>query len=98
MTAHLRWLWLPLFATGLLLAGPASAARADVRDNGKYFSKETIEKANEIIRDIRKDTSKDMVVETFADAGSRSDVLKGSSGKKALQEWAAERLRSPLRR
>jgi hypothetical protein len=94
MTSLLRWLVVPLFATGLLLAGPASPARADVRDDGGYFSKATIDKANEIIRDIRKDTSKDVVVETFAEApASKKDLLKGSSGKKTLEEWAAERAR-----
>lgn len=94
MTAHLRWLVAPLFMAGLLLAGPTPPARADVRDDGNYFSKATIDKANDIIRDIRKDTSKDVVVETFGDAGNRKDVLKGSGGKKALQEWAAERARA----
>lgn len=94
MTALFRWLLVPTFVTGLLLAGPTPVARADVRDDGKYFSKETIDKANDLIRQIQKDTSKDVVVETFAEApAGKKDALRGANGKKALEEWAAERAR-----
>ena len=91
MTGYLRSLLLATFAAGLLLA-PATAARADVRDDAGYFSKPTIEKANEIIGEIRKDTSKDVVMETFTAAPAKwKDALTGPNGKKALEDWAAER-------
>ena len=94
MTAILRCLLVPAFVAGLLLAGPAPAAHADVRDAGGYFSKPTIEKANEIIKEIHKDTSKDVVVETFAEApASRKAALTGANAKKALEEWAADNAR-----
>jgi uncharacterized protein len=94
MLVSLRRLLLPGFLFGLLFVGAAPAARADVRDSAQFFSKETVQKADDIIREIRKETTKDVVVETFAEApASKMDALKGEKSKQALRDWAAERAR-----
>jgi uncharacterized membrane protein YgcG len=49
------------------LAGPAGAVfPPPVRDDGKFFSKEALEKANKKIREIYEKYKKDVVVETLA--------------------------------
>jgi len=57
-----------LLAAWLLLSGPALAVfPPPVKDDGKFFSKEGLEKANKKIKDIYQKYRKDVVVETLAD-------------------------------
>ncbi|OAI40641.1 hypothetical protein AYO40_04545, partial [Planctomycetaceae bacterium SCGC AG-212-D15] len=96
MTIFSRWSLLPACLSLLCLIGSTHPVRADVRDNGEYFSRETIAKANELIAQIKKDTGKDVVIETFSTApADRREALEapGDKGKEALYKWAVDRTR-----
>src|SRR5437016_8860069 len=50
----------------LLLAGKAAALEPQVRDDAGFFSPQTVEQANAIIKQIKDDHGKDVMIETFA--------------------------------
>jgi uncharacterized membrane protein YgcG len=57
-----------VLAAWLLPAGPAQAVYPPpVKDDGKFFTKEGLEKANKKIREIYEKYRKDVVVETLAE-------------------------------
>jgi len=59
---------LAILAAWLSLAGPAWAVfPPPIKDDGKFFTKEGLEKANKKIRDIYQKYRKDVVIETLAD-------------------------------
>src|SRR5579859_944715 len=62
-----RWLLIPAVLTGWL--GLTAAARAVVapviKDDGKFFSAEAVNKANAEIKKIAQDYNKDLLIETF---------------------------------
>ena len=60
-----RWIWLPLLF-GLSLGSSAFAIVPQVKDDGKFFSAEAIEKANRGIGEIERQFHSDLVIETFA--------------------------------
>ncbi|HWE95860.1 MAG TPA: TPM domain-containing protein [Tepidisphaeraceae bacterium] len=70
-------------------AGSASAASSGVRDDGQFFSSETVTQADHIIQDIKSRHGKDVLVQTYA---SIPDNLQGkfqSLGKqKFYEQWA----------
>ena len=58
----------PVLVLWLALTGPARAVfPPPLKDEGKFFSKEAIEKANKKIREIYEKYKKDVVVETLAE-------------------------------
>jgi hypothetical protein len=93
MAVSLRRRLLPGFLLGLLFVGAAPTLRANVLDdNGKFFSKEAIKKADQLIREIKKETTNDVVVETFEEPPTiKKEGLNGKDRDKALSDWAAER-------
>jgi hypothetical protein len=83
-----------------LLAFPISALALtpEVRDDAGFFKPETVEKANAILKEIKKDKKKDLLIETFRQAprGKWEEEAKSSDAKekdKFFQEWALERAR-----
>src|SRR5439155_20154012 len=48
-----------------LAAAPARALDPQVRDDASFFSSQSVEQANTIIRQIKQDHGKDVMVETF---------------------------------
>jgi uncharacterized membrane protein YgcG len=57
-----------VLAAWLVLAGPARAVYPPpIKDDGKFFTKEGVEKANKKIREIYEKYKKDVVVETLAE-------------------------------
>jgi uncharacterized membrane protein YgcG len=77
-------------------AGRANVA-AEVKDDGKYFTPEGIQKANEIINEISTKYQKDLVIETFASVPgdeAEKEKIRGLSGEdKAayFRKWAEKR-------
>src|SRR5262245_3830265 len=69
---------------GLALAAPLVTLRADlpdpvlntVKDHGEFFSKETIEKANNEIQFLHQYFKKDIVVETFKSLPGDTDFAR----------------------
>jgi uncharacterized membrane protein YgcG len=77
-------------------AGTATAVAPEVKDEAKFFSPETIKKANAEIREIMRKYGKDVLIETF------SSVPEGQVDKvkamplderiKFFHTWATERM------
>lgn len=89
-----HWGYLTVVSLGLL-AAPAGAVAPVVKDEGKFFSPETVQKANEEIRDIARQSGRDLLVETYASApGAQLDKVKDMSREEKVQffrSWAARR-------
>ena len=87
MRASLGGLLIPALLIGWLgLLSPAHAI--DVRDEGKFFGKEAVEKANKKIAEIKRDYSKDLAIETFAEA---PDPAEARAGLAACIDYAENR-------
>ena len=96
--SHLaRWVWLPL-VLGLSLGSSAFAIVPQVKDDGKFFSAEAVEKANRVIGEIEHQFHRDLVIETFATVpADKVDQVKGMDAKareEFYHKWALERARS----
>jgi hypothetical protein len=90
-----RWLLVPalLLAGWLGPAGPASAVYPPpIKDDGKFFSPEALDKANKKVREVYADTGIDLVIETFPaipeDLKKKSEEL---GKEKFFLEWARRR-------
>ncbi|MFO0880472.1 MAG: TPM domain-containing protein [Gemmataceae bacterium] len=94
-----RWFALPLLLLGGLglltptmvgAAGPPDGFR--IRDDGKFFSKEALEKAEAVISAIKKEFRQDLLIETFAGLPENLKSRYNDKDKKAFFEsWARER-------
>src|SRR5205823_633059 len=90
-----RWLLVPV----LLAAWPGAAARAQapppsIRDEGKFFSEEARQKANQKIQDISRRYKRDLVIETYATVPEgRKDQVKADK-KGFFHTWARERAKT----
>jgi hypothetical protein len=93
----IRWIWLPL-VLGLSLGSSAFAIVPQVKDDGKFFSAEAVEKANRVIGEIEHQFHRDLVIETFATVpADKADQVKGMDAKareEFYHKWALERARS----
>jgi uncharacterized membrane protein YgcG len=87
-----------LLAAGLLGAGVASAALllvSEVKDEGGFFKPEAISKANKLIRDIKNQHKKDLVIETYKGVSEkRKDDLEKLGKARFFEEWARNRARA----
>lgn len=96
MTRTLSWKLLTGLIACLLVAGTAAALdKPEVRTEEGFFQPETIEKANTIIRSLKEEFGKDLVVETFASVPEHDVKLVKSMTARRMarhfQEWAQER-------
>lgn len=102
MLLSLRGLALPaaLAACAALALAPPAAAKGPpggfrIKDEGKFFSKEALDKAENEIAAIKRDTGKDVLIETYA---AIPEGLKGrydAEGKeKFFRNWVDERARA----
>jgi uncharacterized membrane protein YgcG len=85
---------LPLgFLTALVLVVPALAVYPPpLKDDGKFFSKEGVEKANKKIRDIYEKYKKDVVIETLPNLSTEQEKKLNEDGKgKFFARMARER-------
>ena len=86
-----------LLVAWLMAAGPAFALTPEVRDEAGFFDRATIQKANDVIRDIKNTYKVDLLVETVptvpagkeADARSNNPEVKG----RFFDQWARQRAR-----
>src|SRR3954449_13253910 len=76
----------------LALAAPTRPLEPQVRDDGGFFSAQTVDQANAIIRQIKRDHGKDVMVETFStipdDMKSRYDPARRDQ---FFEEWLTQR-------
>ena len=91
MNASVRWVLLPALVVGWLAAGPAAA---QVIDKGEIFSSKAVDQADRRIKEIKQNSKKDLVIETFKEipADLKKDY-KESDKKAFFQHWALERAR-----
>jgi len=67
MFSRARWLLLPALLVWLGLAAPARAVfPPPIKDDGKFFSAEAVDKTNKKIKEIYAKFKKDVVIETYA--------------------------------
>ncbi len=83
-----------LLALWLGLAGPARAVYPPpIKDDGKFFSKEAVEKANKKIREIYQKYKKDVVIETLGELSEeQKKKLKDEEPSKFFPRLALERI------
>jgi hypothetical protein len=87
--------WVGLVAGCLVLAGPARAIYPPgVKDEGKFFTKEGLEKADKKVREIYAKYRKDVVVETYM-SPPEGKALPEDREKRAefYREWAEKRIK-----
>jgi hypothetical protein len=87
--------WLGLAAGCLALAGPARAVYPPgVKDEGKFFTKEGLEKADKKVRETYAKYRKDVVVETYM-APPEGKAVPEDKEKRAefYREWAEKRIK-----
>ncbi len=90
----------PMLLTLPLLALLCATARAEIRDNGRVFSADTISKAKATIADIEKHHHRRVVVETFAEIPSDKLAAYDLAGKdkaartKFFRDWLRERAKA----
>src|SRR5438128_11927602 len=95
MLSLLRWTLTPAVVLGWLMAsGPAVA---EIRDEAHFFKKETLHKANDIIRQIHDDSKQDLVIETFpmpSGGEEKAKQLKATTGEareRFFKDWLRQR-------
>jgi hypothetical protein len=97
MYRRISLLFLTLITT-LGLAARLGAVAPDIRDDGHFFSPETVRKANVAIHDLMKNYGRDLVVETFASvpAEQREKVkaMERDERSKFFHNWAMERVQA----
>jgi uncharacterized membrane protein YgcG len=94
MRSRTRWLVLPAFLVIFLaLCRPAAAVfPPPVKDGAKMFTKEGLEKADKMIKEIYRKFKKDVVVETYAEVPADLAKKLEDKGEKAFfAEWASQR-------
>jgi hypothetical protein len=97
MSAAIRWSLLPALVAGwLIAASPASAAvLARVKDEAGFFSPDAIKKANEIIREIKNNWEKDLLIETFPKIPAEKEEEYTKLGKeKFFKKWAIDQAKA----
>jgi len=84
--------------TCFVLVTPAAAVAPQVKDEGRFFSPETIKKADEQILLIAQKHARDVAVETLPSIpADKAEKFKGLSGEEKAQfflNWAKERARA----
>jgi uncharacterized protein len=82
-------------AACLVLCGPAAAVTPEIKDEGKFFSAETVKKMNEEIREIYRKYDRDLLIETFAslpaDKKEKFKDMSKEEKSKVFLEWAKSR-------
>ncbi len=94
MVSISRWLLIPALLIGWLgLTVRASAAVAPVlKDDGKFFSAEAVNKANDKIKKIAQDYNKDLLIETFPEIpGELKKDYSAEKKKEFFARWARDR-------
>jgi uncharacterized membrane protein YgcG len=81
----------------LAFARPAFALSPEVRDGAGFFKPDTVEKADELIKNIKKKHKKDLLIETFSHvpAGDEKEASSSDPQEKNhfFTEWALRRAR-----
>src|SRR5207253_4695224 len=95
MLSLLRWTLTPAIVLGWLLAsGRATAAIPEIKDEAHFFNKETLQKANDVIREIHDEFKQDLVIETFPTppgGEEKAEQLKDKAmSKEARQKFFAD--------
>src|SRR5262245_1718224 len=81
-----------LLAGGVGAQGPAAGFR--IRDEGKFFSEDAIEKAQNVIGLIKRETKEDLLIETYDSIpGSLRGRFDQEGKEKFFRHWIEERYR-----
>jgi hypothetical protein len=85
-----------ILAAWLVPAGPAHAVfPPSIKDEGKFFKPETLDKANKKIREIYENYKKDVVIETIASLTADQETkLKEEGKEKFFAKFALDRARA----
>lgn len=94
MLRTLQWIVMPSLVSAWLLTAGSAHAR-DVRDQAGLFSASGVQKADEIIREIKNRFHKDLVIETFKsvppDKADQVKKMNREQRERFYDEWARER-------
>ena len=78
----------PLTLALLMLFALAGAARADVVDKAGFFSQDAVQQANQTLNQLRRDTGKELLIETIATAPNTVDRDRLSQ---SFEQFAAQK-------
>jgi uncharacterized membrane protein YgcG len=92
---HRRLLWAGSLILVLAFTSRVAAVAPEIKDGGKFFSAEAIQKAAKQIRDIAHDYDRDLLIETFAtipgEQAERVKALSPEERAKFFHNWATDR-------
>src|SRR5712692_10358791 len=95
MSSLVRWPLMPAVVLGWLLAGGlATAAVPEIKDEARFFKKETLQKANDIIREIHDEFKQDLVIETFQTPPGGEEKVRAmtpEAREKFFKDWLRQR-------
>jgi uncharacterized protein len=93
MSSIIRWAMVPALLAGCLInTGAVFASAPQVKDDGKFFKADAIQKANDIIKEIERGHQKDLIIETMEKGPAGSEAKpKGSERDQLFNEWARKR-------
>src|SRR3954463_15661970 len=73
----------------------AFSARAEVRDDGGFFSTDAVQRANTATQQMRRDLGKELLIETYPSVPSeRAQEFQGSNKDAFFRKWGNERATS----
>jgi len=73
----------------------AAAAKAEVVDNAGFFSPDAVQKANDKIQKMRRDTGRELLVETFPNIpADKAADYKPENRQQFFEQWAHERFKA----
>src|SRR5262249_22553435 len=89
----LRGRFLSVIACCLVVVSPVGAV-FEIKDEGKFFSADAVSKADQRIKEIKEQTGKDLLIETFAEIpADRKKDYKPERKNEFVARWARENAR-----
>jgi hypothetical protein len=84
----------------MLLVFTVLLVAPEIHDEGKFFSPDAIKQANDIIREISRQSGRDLLIETFpsvpADQADKVKAMSTDERTKFFRQWAEERARQAV--
>jgi uncharacterized membrane protein YgcG len=93
MRPTVRWSLL-VALVACCLAAPATAAAPEVKDEAKFFSADVVTKANTALKEIKEQTARDLLIETFPEIpeGRKKDYTAEKKDE-FFSKWASDNAR-----
>jgi hypothetical protein len=89
---NVRWLLaIPVMLAATLVAGPGAVGAATIRDRGKMFSKDAVEKAQAVLQQVEHSSGVPIVIETIDAIPGLDKNATRAKRSRAIEDLAVER-------